>query len=259
MDTGMEFQNRLNDLRRRAGLSQEELANLVGVTRQAVQKWESGASRPDMDNLSALARYFNVSLDYLVTGQESPDSAPTVVIEKHYYGWQREYKSKRTLFGLPLVHVSVGTGRAAKGIVAIGDRAIGIIALGGLTCGVFTLGGVSLGLVTLGGLALGIFALGGAAIGLLAWGGFALGYLAVGGLAWGQYAIGGIVTGAQIAIGSIVSAPLAVGDEVGHALTFLPLDGTVSDEAIQAAVRQAAAGAPGFIREFLAFMAVHIH
>lgn len=41
----MEFQNRLYDLRKRSGLSQEELANLVGVTRQAVQKWEAGVSQ----------------------------------------------------------------------------------------------------------------------------------------------------------------------------------------------------------------------
>lgn len=40
----MEFSQRLYELRRKAGLSQEELANLVGVTRQAVQKWESGVS-----------------------------------------------------------------------------------------------------------------------------------------------------------------------------------------------------------------------
>lgn len=64
----MEFQQRLYELRKQSGLSQEGLASLLGVTRQAVQKWESGSSRPDMDNLAALARYFNVSLDYLVTG-----------------------------------------------------------------------------------------------------------------------------------------------------------------------------------------------
>ena len=46
MDT--QFQDRLNRLRRERGLSQEDLAEVVGVTRQAVQKWESGASRPDM-------------------------------------------------------------------------------------------------------------------------------------------------------------------------------------------------------------------
>ena len=66
----MDFQQRLYEMRKQSSLSQEGLASLLGVTRQAVQKWESGSSRPDMDNLAALARYFNVSLDYLVTGQE---------------------------------------------------------------------------------------------------------------------------------------------------------------------------------------------
>ena len=45
----MEFQHRLYDLRKKAGLSQEELAGLLHVTRQAVQKWEAGTSRPDME------------------------------------------------------------------------------------------------------------------------------------------------------------------------------------------------------------------
>lgn len=73
----MDFRERLFDLRRQAGLSQEELANLLGVTRQAVQKWEAGTSRPDMDNLTALADYFHVSLDYLVTGREAPAPSPS--------------------------------------------------------------------------------------------------------------------------------------------------------------------------------------
>ena len=58
----MNFETRLYELRKKAGLSQEELANLVGVSRQAVQKWEAGSSRPDLDNLTALAGYFNVTL-----------------------------------------------------------------------------------------------------------------------------------------------------------------------------------------------------
>ena len=62
----MEFRDRLYQLRRGRGISQEELANAVGVSRQAVQKWEAGSSTPDLDNLSALAEYFGVTLDYLV-------------------------------------------------------------------------------------------------------------------------------------------------------------------------------------------------
>ncbi len=71
----MDFKERLFELRRQAGLSQEELAHLLGLTRQAVQKWEAGTSRPDMDNLAALADYFHVSLDYL-TGREGACPLP---------------------------------------------------------------------------------------------------------------------------------------------------------------------------------------
>ena len=77
----LEFQQRLYELRKKSGLSQEGLAELLGVSRQAVQKWEAGTSRPDLDNLAALARYFNVSLDYLVTGEErsAPPPATTII------------------------------------------------------------------------------------------------------------------------------------------------------------------------------------
>ena len=66
----MEFRERLYQLRKGRGISQEELAHTVGVSRQAVQKWEAGAATPDLNNLSALADYFAVSLDYLVRGIE---------------------------------------------------------------------------------------------------------------------------------------------------------------------------------------------
>lgn len=146
----MEFQNRLYELRKKAGLSQEGLADLLGVTRQAVQKWEAGSSRPDMDNLAALARYFNVTLDYLVTGREPEPYAqevPTTIINHNYYPrWHYEYKSQRTLFGLPLVHVRLGDRGfgVAKGIFAVGNVAVGLFALGGISLGLFSLGGVSL-------------------------------------------------------------------------------------------------------------------
>ena len=67
----MEFRERLYQLRKGRGISQEELAHTVGVSRQAVQKWEAGAATPDLNNLSALADYFAVSLDYLVRGNRA--------------------------------------------------------------------------------------------------------------------------------------------------------------------------------------------
>lgn len=56
--------------RKKAMLSQEELASKLGVSRQAVSKWETGESIPDMNNLAALAEIFDVSLDWLIKGEE---------------------------------------------------------------------------------------------------------------------------------------------------------------------------------------------
>ena len=53
-------------LRTKAGLSQEKLAELCGVSRQAVQKWETGNALPELNNLVTIAKRFNVSLDNLV-------------------------------------------------------------------------------------------------------------------------------------------------------------------------------------------------
>ncbi len=68
------LQDTLSRLRRAAGLSQEQLAEQLDVTRQTISKWEGGHSTPDLEKLKALARIFGVSLDEL-TGQE-PTEAP---------------------------------------------------------------------------------------------------------------------------------------------------------------------------------------
>ncbi len=58
--------NRLYELRKQHGYSQDELAELLDVSRQAVSKWERSESSPDTDNLIALAKLYNVSLDELL-------------------------------------------------------------------------------------------------------------------------------------------------------------------------------------------------
>ena len=62
----MEFGNKLYELRKEKGLSQEELANHLEVTRQTVSKWELGDSTPDLDKLVLLSELFEISLDELV-------------------------------------------------------------------------------------------------------------------------------------------------------------------------------------------------
>ena len=62
----IEFANRLAELRKEKGYSQEDLAGKLGVSRQAISKWERGEATPDSDNLLALSSLYGVSLDELV-------------------------------------------------------------------------------------------------------------------------------------------------------------------------------------------------
>ena len=74
----MEFNNRLYQLRKQKGFSQEELANRLNVSRQTVSKWEVGDSTPDMEKLVAISGLFDVWLDMLIMGKEAPapEAAP---------------------------------------------------------------------------------------------------------------------------------------------------------------------------------------
>ncbi len=73
----MDFNNRLYQLRKQKGLSQEELANRLNVSRQTVSKWEVGDSTPDMEKLIAMSDLFDVSLDKLVMGKEDEEKPPS--------------------------------------------------------------------------------------------------------------------------------------------------------------------------------------
>ncbi len=73
----MDFNNRLYQLRKQKGLSQEELANRLNVSRQTVSKWEVGDSTPDMEKLIAMSDLFDVSLDKLVMGKEDEETPPS--------------------------------------------------------------------------------------------------------------------------------------------------------------------------------------
>lgn len=66
----MSFQEQLQKLRKAKGLSQEKLAEVLGISRQAVAKWEVGHSYPDIARLIALSDYFKVSIDKLVNDYE---------------------------------------------------------------------------------------------------------------------------------------------------------------------------------------------
>lgn len=74
----IETAKRLYEYRKAHGYSQEELAAKIGVSRQAISKWERSESSPDTDNLIALAQLYGVSLDTLLMGEEEPQKGSDI-------------------------------------------------------------------------------------------------------------------------------------------------------------------------------------
>ena len=70
----MALSDKLYMLRKKSGLSQEQLAEQLSVSRQAISKWESGQSVPESEKLIAISNYFDVSLDYLLKDENENES-----------------------------------------------------------------------------------------------------------------------------------------------------------------------------------------
>ena len=66
----MEFNEKIQELRKQKGLTQEELAEILFVSRTAISKWESGRGYPNIDSLKAIAKFFGVTIDELLSGDE---------------------------------------------------------------------------------------------------------------------------------------------------------------------------------------------
>ena len=66
----MEFNEKLQELRKSKGLTQEELAEALYVSRTAISKWESGRGYPSIDSLKEISRFFSVSIDELLSGEK---------------------------------------------------------------------------------------------------------------------------------------------------------------------------------------------
>ena len=78
----MALPEKLYTLRKKSGLSQEQLAEALNVSRQAISKWEGGSAMPESDKLLALSNYFGVSLDYLLK-DGAPNAATAEAQEEH--------------------------------------------------------------------------------------------------------------------------------------------------------------------------------
>ncbi|UEA45819.1 helix-turn-helix domain-containing protein [Collinsella stercoris] len=114
MDEATKFADRLLDLRRKAGYSQEQLADLLGVSRQAISKWEGAQGRPEVDNVVKLSQIYRVSTDFILTGSASVPSvceAPSAPAPREL---SREYR-----FALSALMVIAGTALVFVLVVSI--------------------------------------------------------------------------------------------------------------------------------------------
>ena len=75
----MEFHDRLLEVRKKAGMTQSDLAEKLDVSRQAVSRWEMGTAKPEFENLIAVSNIFGVSIDYLLKGadENTPEAVKT--------------------------------------------------------------------------------------------------------------------------------------------------------------------------------------
>lgn len=76
----MKLNEKILYCRKKAGLSQVDLADLLGVSRQSVSKWETGESNPDVSKIPALAKAFGVTADWLLS-EEEPSDSPEPIAE----------------------------------------------------------------------------------------------------------------------------------------------------------------------------------
>lgn len=75
----MKFAYKLQELRKGSGMSQEEFAELLGVSRQSVSKWESGKGYPEIDKLIFISNYFNTSLDLLLKDTSNYEDSSSIL------------------------------------------------------------------------------------------------------------------------------------------------------------------------------------
>lgn len=225
----MPLGQRLAALRKSQGLTQEQLAELLNVSRQAVSKWESGAAIPETEKLIRLSEIYHCTLDQLVRGDEPPAKEPQPPQKPPLHRLFRERKSKKTFRGLPLWHI----GLHARGIFAIGPDACGVVAIGLLARGVFPIGLLALGAFPFGLLSAGIAAYGVFALGLLAMGSIcagivsggaiSLGVLSFGAIAVGEFSIGALAIAGYAALGDHARGLIALGqsEAYGELISFV--------------------------------------
>ena len=215
----MTLGDKLSKLRKENNYTQEQLADVLGVSRQSISKWESNMTYPETDKLIRMSELFDCSLDYLLKDTEETDSKNQSGVQSPLFRKRlRERKSEKTVWGMPLWHIGrnargfVAVGFNARGVIAVGLKATGIVSLGMLSVGVISLGMLSLGLLSLGLFTLGILSAGCFSIGVFATGAISFGIISLGAIAIGDFSVGALSVGKYFALGDNARAMIAIGD-----------------------------------------------
>lgn len=242
----MTLGEKLAKARKEKNITQEQLADKLGVSRQAISKWESDVAYPETDKLIRMSELFDCSLDYLLKKDVTEKAEKTETS-----GTQRtavfsiskifdyEYRSKRTFHGIPLVHINIGAGKTAKGIVAIGFKSVGVVSLGLLSIGLLSFGLLALGFLGLGMLGIGFFGFGAVALGLLSggaisigiisFGAVSIGVMSCGAVSIGQFAVGALAKGHYFAFGDNATAMVALGATKAEGTLYTHFTGIQND------------------------------
>ena len=222
----MNFSEKITSLRKKNNMTQEQLADYLGVSRQAVYKWENNLGYPETETLIKMSKLYECCIDYLLNDScedinlESKDTTKNETKPRKVH----EYVSKKKIFGMPLVHVAknakgfIAIGLNAKGVFSVGLISRGIFSVGCLSIGVFSLGTFALGLIAIGMLAIGLAALGTFAFGLISIGVIAFGLFSLGSVSIGQFAIGAAALGNYAAMGASANAHIAISSDTGKAV-----------------------------------------
>lgn len=232
----MSFGEKLAKQRKDKNYTQEQFADLLGVSRQSVSKWESDLAYPETDKLVRICELFDCSSDYLLLDVENVKRQPSQSSDAEQSDAEalkirvpriKERRSKRTLWGLPLWHVA----KNARGIIAIGVKARGVIAIGVCSCGVISVGALSAGIFSCGTLSLGLlfsvgvlaaafFSVGTISAGIFAVGAISFGVFSLGAVAIGEVSVGALAVGRYVAIGDNARALIAVGGHKAYGEVF---------------------------------------
>ena len=96
----MSFGENLTNLRRQKGWSQDDLANNLDLSRQAISKWENETSKPDIDNIKKISKIFSIKIDDLINNELPDDKAVTLDVKK-------EEKREKTITIIKLMIIAV--------------------------------------------------------------------------------------------------------------------------------------------------------